>query len=288
MTDRTAMSKSAGKNLSCDVAIFLTPFRVALHYTNTEEIDMEQGSQNGNQETVPVYLSFKTFQAAVQSLRTHGLPDSLDRTAFGSRSGAEQTQILSALRFLGLLSDANKTQESLKALVKATEGGTEEKSILAALLKQRYANAFALNLESATPAQLDKAIGDYGATGATRDRSVRFFIKACEYCSIKLSSRLTARKARAGSTSTSNGTGDEPPAQQSSERTGRRRRRGIDAPAAPSSNFKTVSLPNVAGNLTVSGTFNYFELEGDERELVNGIIDLLKKFEKAHEDEDEA
>lgn len=242
---------------------------------------MEQEKQNGKQETVPVYLSFKTFQSAVQSLRTHGLPDSLDRTAFGSRSGAEQTQILSAFRFLGLLSDANRTQESLKALVKASEGSAEEKSILAALLKQRYANAFALNLEAATPAQLDKAIGDYGATGATRDRSVRFFIKACEYCGIKLSSRLTARKPRAPSAA--NGSGDEQigTTPQQSERTGRRRRK-VEPPTTHSSNIKTVSLPNVGGNLTVSGTFNYFELEGDERELVLGIIDMLKKFEKEH------
>ena len=243
---------------------------------------MESDNQNGAKTTVPVYLSFKTFQSAVQSLRTHGLPNTLDRTAFGSRSGAEQTQILSAFRFLGLTDDKERTQESLRVLVKAAENSVEEKQIIAALLQTRYANANALNLEAATPAQLEKVIGDYGAGGATRDRAVRFFVKAAEYAGIKLSSRLTARKPRSASAPASNGEGqgsDQPPR--------RTRRRNATPATLPSvgGQIKTVSLPQVGGTLTVSGTFNYFDLEGDERELVLGIIDQLKAFEKKNKDE---
>ncbi len=76
---------------------------------------MEKDNQNG-QKSVPVYLPFKSFQSAVQSLRTHGLPSALDRTAFGSRSGADQVQILSAFKFLGLIDDANRTQPILRNL----------------------------------------------------------------------------------------------------------------------------------------------------------------------------
>src|ERR1035437_1259911 len=236
---------------------------------------MELDNQNGKKATVPVYLSFKTFQSAIQSLRNHGLPNSLDRTAFGSRSGAEQTQILSAFRFLGLSDDNDKTQESLRALVKAQENSTEEKQQIAALLRERYANAFALNLEAATPAQLDKAIGDYGTTGATKARAVRFFIKATEHCGIKLSTRLTARKPRTTGPSTNNG--DEQVLQT-------QRRRSNTAIALP---FKIVSLPEVGGTLTVSGTFNFFDLVGDERELVLGIIDQLSAFQKKQKPESE-
>ena len=245
---------------------------------------MEQEKQNGTQqETVPVYLSFKTFQSAVQSLRTHGLPDSLDRTAFGSRSGGEQTQILSAFRFLGLLNDTNRTQNNLRALVSKKENSAEEKSILVEILKEKYANAFALNLEVATPAQLDKAIKDYGAGGATIDRSVRFFIKACEYCGIKLSPRLTARKPRSTSSADN---ADEETLEQQSDRSPRRRRKS-SSHESHNANFKTINLPEVGGTLTVSGTFNYFELEGEERDLVNSLIDLLKHFQKNHPDDNE-
>lgn len=250
---------------------------------------MEQDKQNGGKvEKVAVYLSFKTFQSAVQSLRAHGLPGTLDRTAFGSRSGAEQTQILSAFRFLGLVNDANQTQESLRALVKAKENTPEEKSILAALLKERYANAFALDLEAATPAQLDKVIADYGAGGATRDRAVRFFLKACEHCGVKFSSRLTARKPRTVGSGGGSSNGDDAMPIQASDRGNKKRRKPDTHQQNPVMNIKTVSLPNVGGNLTVSGTFNYFELEGEERTLVLGIIDLIKEFQKKQELEDEA
>jgi hypothetical protein len=251
---------------------------------------MESDKQSGQKQSVPVYLSFKTFQSAVQSLRVHGLPDSLDRTAFGSRSGAEQTQILSAFRFLGLLNDKDRTQESLRALVAFDENSNEEKQIFADVLKDKYANAFALNLEAATPAQLDKAIGEYGATGATKDRAVRFFIKATEHCGIKLSSRLTARKPRSTPTPSSNG--DEQSATESgSQRDGRsaRKRRGAEPSLSTATGgaIKSITLPGVDGTLTVSGNFNFFGLVGDERTLVFGIVDLMDGFEKAHPTEAE-
>jgi hypothetical protein len=231
---------------------------------------MELEKQNGDSKPVPVYLSFKTFQSAVQSLRTHGLPTMLDRTAFGSRSGGEQTQILSAFKFLSLIDDANKTQPVLSKLVGVTEGSVDEKGILLTILKQSYANAFALNLEAATPAQLDKAIADYGAGGSTKGRSVRFFLKAADYCGVKLSARLTARKPRSPSS-----TGDDGD---------NKKRKNTDSmppiPVKDGAQLKTVTLPNVNGTLTVSGTFNFFDLVGEERTLVLGIIDLINSFAK--------
>jgi hypothetical protein len=229
---------------------------------------MESEKQNGDSKPVPVYLSFKTFQTAVQGLRTHGLPTVLDRTAFGSRSGGEQTQILSAFKFLGLIDDANKTQPVLSKLVGVTEGSADEKGILLSILKQRYSNAFALNLEAATPAQLDKAIADYGAGGSTKSRSVRFFIKAVEYCGAKMSARLTARKPRST------------PSPGSDSESKKRKNNDPVPPASDGAQLKTVKLPNVNGTLTVGGTFNFFDLVGEERTLVLGIIDLINAFAK--------
>src|ERR1035438_2972636 len=100
-------------------------------YVDTEVIDMESDTQNGSQKAVPVYLSFKTLQSAIQSLRTHGLPNVFDRTAFDSRSGGEQTQILSAFKFLGFIDDTNRTQPVLRKLVDAAEGSVEEKDQIA-------------------------------------------------------------------------------------------------------------------------------------------------------------
>jgi len=231
---------------------------------------MESEKQNELQKPVPVYLSFKTLQTAIQSLRSHGLPNVFDRTAFGSRSGAEQTQILSAFKFLGLIDESNRTLSPLRNLVGVAEGSVEEKAQLAALLKERYAKVIALDLESATPAQLEKAIADYGAGGSTKERSVRFFIKGAEYAGIKLSPRLTARKPRSPNASND---GDAAPT------------KGKKTPGEPvitptGQAMMTVELPEAGGTLTISGTFNPFGLVDEERTLVNGISDLINAFKK--------
>ena len=74
-----------------------------------------------NQILTAPYVAFKSFCSAIQSLRIHGLPPTLNRTAWENRSGAEQSQILGALTFLGLINDKGETQETLKQLVGLAE-----------------------------------------------------------------------------------------------------------------------------------------------------------------------
>jgi hypothetical protein len=234
-----------------------------------------------NGEQIPVYLSFVTFRSAVQNLRTHGLPDKLDRTAW-NRSGGEQSQIISAFRFLGLIDGSDNTQPSLKKLVDARENTEQEKTILSALLREKYGKLFELNLKTATPGAVADAIASYGPTGATRDRAVRFFLKAAYHCGIPLSPRLTSGMRSKDSSDPSDSEG-EPIAQVT-----RRRRRRVSAGEIPERHeeevsgkaVKTVSLLETGGTLTLSGTFNPFELDGDERKLVYDIIDLMKTYEQ--------
>src|ERR1019366_6731834 len=146
-----------------------------------------------NQVRTAPYVAFKSFCSAVQGLRVHGLPSTLNRTAWESRSGAEQSQILGTLTFLGLINDKGETQPSLKQLVGITENSDEERRFYASLLRSRYDNVFKLDLQNETPKQLEDAIGELGVSGNVRDRAVRFFLKAAVYAKIPLSSRLTAK-----------------------------------------------------------------------------------------------
>ena len=238
-------------------------------------------------DKVPVYLSFKTFQAAIQNLRTHGLPATIDRSTFDSRSGQEQTQIISAFKFLGLIDESNHTQQSLRDLKDARENSGEEKALLAELLRQRYVKVFALDLENTTPNALDAAIGEYGATGTTRDRAVRFFIKAAEHCGIKLSTRLTkglrSRPSNPHEPLPSDATIEVDADKSNGSRTPKRRVKRSQAQPPHQENtgnaMKQISLPKVGGTLTISGTFNPFGLMGNERALVYRIIDLMTAFE---------
>ena len=239
-----------------------------------------QNTNNQSESSVPVapYVSFKTFQSGVQALRSHGLPDRIDRSVWFSKSGADQTALLSAFQFLGLIDSNGKTQPTLRELVAEEENSIGEKGILAAVLQKSYEDLFQLNLETLTPSQFADAIGRYGPTGATRERSMRFFVKIAGHCDIKMSGRLTARKPR-GSGSTTNGgnTPRKPP------------RKAPPSPPSPreaqqgAAAMKVIELPQAGGNLTLSGTFNPFELVGSERDLVYSIIDRMQEFEAATE-----
>ena len=236
-----------------------------------------------NGEAIPVYLSFVSFRSAIQSLRTHGLPDKVDRTAWQSRSGGEQSQIISAFRFLGLIDGSDNTQPSLKKLVEAQENTEQEKTVLNALLREKYGKLFELNLKTATPGQVSDAIASYGPTGATRDRAVRFFLKAAYHCGIPLSSRLTAGMRSKDSSDPSD---TEDSSSQTATPRRKRRRTSVGETTERHEDeisgkaVKTVSLLETGGTLTLSGTINPFELDGDERKLVYDIIDLMKNYEQ--------
>ena len=240
---------------------------------------------------LPPYLPFATFRAAVQSLRVHGIPDKLERTAWDSRSGGDRILINSAFRFFGLMDEQGNPQPILKRLTGVEENSEGEKLILKQLIEYAYSDVFSLNLRTATIGLIAEAIGKMGVTGATRDRAVRFFIKAAHNSGIGLSSRLTS-KMRSRSESDSGKTQDETEESTSASGTAttgtarpRRRRRPSEtgdhrnSNSTPGTAVKTVSLRGTAGELTLSGTFNAFDLDGSERKLVYDIIDLMKKYE---------
>ena len=234
---------------------------------------------NGSAARTPgaPYVSFKTFQSGVASLRSHGLPERIYRSVWASKSGADQTALLGAFRFLGLIDSAGKTQPLLKMLVEAQQATTTEKQVLREILCLSYANVIELNLETITPAQFADAVGKYGPQGSTRDRAIRFFLKAADHCGIKMSARLKERKR--GASAKSNG--PKPRRKNSQQEAPPPEPTGDGGDAA----MKVIELQKAGGSLTLSGTFNPFELAGAERKLVYSIIDLMKEFEEAADKE---
>jgi hypothetical protein len=250
---------------------------------------MATTSQTVNAGKLPPYLPFATFRAAVQSLRTHGLPEKLDKTAWDSRSGGDQILIIGAFKFFGLMDDSERPEPILKKLTDVQENSQQERDILKGLLHAAYPNVFALNLKTATVGLVADAIGSMGVNGATRDRAVRFFTKAAQHSGVELSSRLTAKMRARSESDTAQSTEETNEVAPNVPRTRRRRRStsetsddpdGDDPPVSGKA-VRTISLRNTAGELTLSGTFNAFELDGEERKLVYAIIDLMKAYEQS-------
>jgi len=238
---------------------------------------MEEHEAPKREDLTPAYVSFATFRTAIQSLRSHGLPEVIDRSAFASRSGADQGRIIGALRFLGLVDENNRTTSQLSHLVEVAEGSDAEKDLLADILRRSYTRVFReMDLTTATPMQLAEAIGSYGAAGVTRTRAVRFFLKAAEYAGVEISPRLKK--------------GAVPPTPKPNRKTSARRTSSLGRQVKaeptkteiePSPDYSiTVKLPQVNGELTLTGKFNPLRLRGRERELVNKLADLMAEFEE--------
>jgi len=214
------------------------------------------------------------------------VPDRLDRTAWDSRSGADRLLIIGAFKFFGLMDEQENPQPILKKLTSVPENSEQEKVILKQLIEYSYSDVCRLNLSTATIAMLKQAIEGMGVTSSTRDRSVRFFIKAAHHCGIGLSARLTKglRSRSEGDSSKSTDDGDD--SSQPIPRAKRRKKTQAAGGERPENTIppsgtavKMISLRNTGGELTLSGTFNPFELAGDERKLVYDIIDLMKSYE---------
>lgn len=137
------------------------------------------------------YLPFATFTNALDHLHAIGIPHKIDRDIFPSFSGIMQGQVLGALKFLGLMDEAGTPTNDLAMLVDPKS----RKAALKDLLKKRYVALVSLDLTKVSPSQFDKALGDYGVTGATHQKAKSFFLKAAQFVELPLTPLLT-RKTR--------------------------------------------------------------------------------------------
>jgi Family of unknown function (DUF5343) len=159
---------------------------------------MSRGSSERAKTTkTPPYTSYRTFTTFIQDLREHGVPSRIDRSVLTRFSGVVGTQLIHALRFLGLIEDEGRPTERLRALVTAESDGRWPEMLLE-LLRQEYAPLFAIDLESATPSHFhDTFRKAYPAADAVVQKCVTFFLYAASDARVKISGRvLKGRKPR--------------------------------------------------------------------------------------------
>jgi hypothetical protein len=143
---------------------------------------------------LPPYVSYRTFLNFVDRLQ-QGIPARVDRSYWSDRlSGSNGTQLMSALRFLGLI-DANAIpSQKLRLLV--TAKGVQKTE----LLRQITSDAFGFLLQgsfdtqTATYAQLDEVFqNNFELTESVRRKCVKFFVALASDAGITLSPFITKR-----------------------------------------------------------------------------------------------
>jgi hypothetical protein len=169
---------------------------------------------NEGRKHLPPYVSYRTFRNFVDRLEQR-LPSRIDRSYWGDiLSGSSGTQLMAALRFLGLIDANGKPLERLNSLV----GVRGEQRV--DLMRQMTADAFGfvfnshLDIESATYAQLQEVFHNtFQLAEDVSRKCVKFFIALSGDSGIPLSPFITKR-TRAVS-------GTKPPGRKTAKRTNR-------------------------------------------------------------------
>jgi len=218
-------------------------------------------NNKSEQERAPVYIPFKTFLTAVETLE-QALPATLDRSVWPSFAGGLQSQTLGAFKFMGLIDEEGKVQPILTRLVNAR--GDARKEVLGEVIKNRYEEAIRLGERNASFQQLQDFFRKYKVQGGTLERIIRFFLDVCEYTGIKCSphwakARKTIKRARRDETT------------RSVQPTGRAYHENIRP------NIKTVELRS-GGKLSLSLSVDLLTLSPEDREWLFEIIDRLNKY----------
>ncbi len=147
-----------------------------------------------DRKSLPPYVSYRTFRNFVDGLQL-GMPARIDRSYWGERySGSSGTQLMTALRFLGLIDSNHTPTIRLRQLVSAK--GTQRSEIL----KQIGYDAFdflserSLDPQVATYAQLEEAFfHTYQVTGDVARKCIKFFISLESDAGVPLSPFIMKR-----------------------------------------------------------------------------------------------
>jgi hypothetical protein len=145
----------------------------------------------------PPYTSYRTFKTFIEDLREQGVPSRIDRSVLTRFSGVVGTQLMHALRFLGLIEDDGRPTQRLSELVNA-HGSERWAEKLVEILRQEYAPMFAIGLETATPSHFNEAFRKaFPAADAVVQKCVTFFLYAANDAGVTISGRvLKGRKPR--------------------------------------------------------------------------------------------
>ena len=128
-------------------------------------------------KSLPPYVSYRTFRNFVDGLQL-GIPARIDRSYWGDRySGSTGTQLMTALRFLGLIDGNGIPTTRLRQLVSAKGAQRPE------ILKQIAYTSFdflserILDPQVATYSQLEEAFyNTYQVTGDVARKCIKFFV----------------------------------------------------------------------------------------------------------------
>jgi len=219
------------------------------------------------------YVPWATFNAAIEALE-HTMPPRLDKTMWPSYSGAIQSQLWSAFRFLDLIRDDGTPTDNLVRLVKDK---LNRKAFLRDILEEHYPSLFEIDLSKTTLGHFNETMRGYGLGTETQKKASSFFLQAAKAAGVELSSFLlkntrTPGLRKKGQRKKAGGNGND---------------QSVRVMPTPSIGgpVKTITLDNDI-TLSISTSADTFRMSAADRKFVLELLERLEEYEMQSQDEE--
>ena len=219
---------------------------------------------------IPPYLPYKTLMSSLENL-AQGVPPKLDRSIWKNQPGTVQSQILSAYKFLGLMSDSNEPMDILRFLVEHRSSPTP---VMNKLIDEKYKAILDKHpLNTMTTTMLSNEFESvFQVDGETKKKAIRFFLQAAKANGFVLS-KFLLDQTRVPSSGPRKKRVSPRDADQDVDETDEDE---VHEKGAGTS--KMIALKS-GGQLSISVSVDLFELSKADREFVFGLIDSLKEYD---------
>lgn len=147
---------------------------------------MEKGKAGATQNKFP-YVSFVTFNSALASLATLGIPPKIDRSVLQQFSGANQGLLLQAFRYLGF---TNEADESTREFHQYAEADAEKrKALLGDLVKLHYPQQIKV-LTNGTMQNLKDTFNNTSVEASVKAKCLSFFLQTAKEAGLTVSGHI--------------------------------------------------------------------------------------------------
>ena len=147
-----------------------------------------------SRKRLPPYISYRTFRNFVDGLQQQ-MPARIDRSYWGDMlGGSSGTQLMAAMRFMGLIDTNGRPTDRLRPLVSAK--GEQRPELLREIANKAFDFVLqgSFDLQNATYAQLQENFHDnFQLTGEVSRKCIKFFIGLAADAGIPLSPFITKR-----------------------------------------------------------------------------------------------
>lgn len=147
------------------------------------------------QQDTPAYVSWATLKNTTEKMaREGGVPSQVDRSYLSNLPGSTQSQLIAAMKWLGLITGQMKPTSVLERMVETEEA--DRKLAVKTVLENKYPGPMALEA-LATQGQLENAFRQMGVTGSTMRKAIAFYLGAAKYADVAVSQHFKTPKTPA-------------------------------------------------------------------------------------------